>query len=124
MAEIGTTTRLSVGRTTMAANRTLMAWIRTSLSMISFGFTVYKIIQGIQDAVPEIPIDLNPTRAGLVLTGLGIISLTIGIIEYYMVLKEVRKIMPIPYWTHPLWIAAAILIVAVLIFVSILMGAL
>ena len=27
----------------MAADRTLMAWIRTSLSMLSFGFTIYKV---------------------------------------------------------------------------------
>ena len=29
----------------MAADRTLMAWIRTTLSMISFGFTIYKFLQ-------------------------------------------------------------------------------
>ncbi|MEI9889510.1 MAG: DUF202 domain-containing protein [Caulobacteraceae bacterium] len=27
-------------RTIMAADRTLMAWIRTALSMLSFGFTI------------------------------------------------------------------------------------
>ena len=34
-------------RTIMAADRTLMAWIRTSLSMLSFGFTIYKFLQAI-----------------------------------------------------------------------------
>jgi putative membrane protein len=29
-------------RTMMAADRTLMAWIRTSLAMFSFGYTIYK----------------------------------------------------------------------------------
>ena len=32
-------------RTILAADRTLMAWIRTTLSMISFGFTIYKFLQ-------------------------------------------------------------------------------
>lgn len=31
-------------RTIMAADRTLMAWLRTSLSMLSFGFTIYKVL--------------------------------------------------------------------------------
>ena len=31
---------LSIDRTRMAAERTLMAWLRTALSMISFGFTI------------------------------------------------------------------------------------
>jgi len=32
--------KLPVSRTMMAADRSLMAWIRTALSMISFGFTI------------------------------------------------------------------------------------
>jgi len=32
----------------MAADRSLMAWVRTGLSMISFGFTVYKLLQAAQ----------------------------------------------------------------------------
>lgn len=32
-------------RTIMAADRTLMAWLRTSLSMLSFGFTIYKFLE-------------------------------------------------------------------------------
>ena len=38
-------TDLALGRNYMAAERTLMAWIRTSLSMISFGFTIGKLGQ-------------------------------------------------------------------------------
>jgi uncharacterized membrane protein YidH (DUF202 family) len=29
----------------MAANRSLMAWVRTGLSLISFGFTRYKFLE-------------------------------------------------------------------------------
>jgi len=39
-------TSLATDRTLMAADRSLMAWIRTALSMISFGFTIYKLLQG------------------------------------------------------------------------------
>ena len=35
---------LATERTRMAADRTLMGWIRTALSMIGFGFTIYKFL--------------------------------------------------------------------------------
>ena len=38
-------TRLALSRTILAHDRTLMAWVRTSTSMISFGFTIYKFFQ-------------------------------------------------------------------------------
>ena len=34
---------LATERTRMAADRTLMGWIRTALSMIGFGFTIYQV---------------------------------------------------------------------------------
>jgi putative membrane protein len=120
MAEIGTTDRLAIGRTGMAANRTLMAWIRTSISMISFGYTIYKVIQGFEESTTRLPIELHAARAGLLLTGLGIISLIVGMIEHYMVFRQLRQITPIPYWGHTLWIALLMMCVAVAIFVGIM----
>ena len=42
----------------MAAERTLMAWIRTSLAMISFGFTLGKLA----DALSSARVNLFPGR--------------------------------------------------------------
>jgi hypothetical protein len=42
-------TDLALLRNYMAVERTLMAWIRTSLSMISFGFTIGKLGQVMTD---------------------------------------------------------------------------
>jgi putative membrane protein len=42
-------TDMAIDRTLWAAQRTLMGWIRTALSMISFGFTIGKLGQTIQD---------------------------------------------------------------------------
>ena len=41
---------LALDRNKLAAERTLMAWVRTALSMISFGFTIYKFLQVIRRA--------------------------------------------------------------------------
>ena len=42
-------TRLAMDRNYLAGERTLMAWIRTSLSMISFGFTIGKLGNVLED---------------------------------------------------------------------------
>ena len=44
--------RLAIDRTRLAAERSLMAWIRTALSMIAFGFTIYKFLQALHAAKP------------------------------------------------------------------------
>ncbi|MET0582111.1 MAG: DUF202 domain-containing protein [Pseudoxanthomonas sp.] len=44
-----TRTSLALDRTNLALERTLEAWIRTTLSMISFGFTLGKLVQSKQD---------------------------------------------------------------------------
>jgi len=35
------TTKLAVDRTRLAYERNLMAWVRTAVSLITFGFTIY-----------------------------------------------------------------------------------
>ncbi len=84
-------TDLAAERTVMAADRTLMAWIRTSLSMISFGFTIYKLLQGFQAGGTELPHSESPRRIGLFLTGLGTVAMLLGTIEYAGVLREMRQ---------------------------------
>ncbi|MFM7169470.1 MAG: YidH family protein, partial [Cyanobium sp.] len=44
LPSVNVTNELAKERNREAAERTLMAWIRTSLSLISFGFGVDKII--------------------------------------------------------------------------------
>jgi putative membrane protein len=84
-------TQMAAGRTMMAADRTLMAWIRTSLSLMSFGFTIYKLLQGFQAGGAELPHSDSPRRIGLFLTGLGAAAVVMGTIEYAGVLRELRK---------------------------------
>lgn len=82
-------TRLGEARTTLAAERTLMAWIRTSLSMISFGFAIYKFLHGLQDAATiRLRHPNDPRTLGLFLTALGTGSLIAGVVEYLQTLRS------------------------------------
>jgi putative membrane protein len=80
-------TDLAVDRSVMAADRSLMAWIRTALSMISFGFTIYKLLQGFQEAGTQFAHASSPRAMGLFLTGLGTVAMVSGTIEYWYRLK-------------------------------------
>ena len=69
-------TDMGTMRTIMAADRTLMAWIRTSLSMLSFGFTIYKFLEGAaqQNMLPR---SGTPQDVGLFLAGMGTLSMSL-----------------------------------------------
>ena len=78
------TTRLAITRTVVALDRTLMAWIRTSVSLISFGFTIYKFFQYLRKdaSVAETEPLLSPRGVALVLIGLGIGALLLATLDY------------------------------------------
>ena len=83
---------LSAMNTLMAADRTLMAWIRTSLSFFSFGFAIYKILQELQQGGRSLPHENTPRNVGLVLAAAGVLAIVLGTIEYWQTLHELRRI--------------------------------
>ena len=104
-------TDLAVSRTMMAADRSLMAWIRTALSMISFGFTIYKILQGFQESASTLPAEHTPRNIGLFLIGLGtasIVSIVMGTIAYWQTFKELRLLQQFPMW-RPSFVVALVM---------------
>jgi putative membrane protein len=79
---------LPVMNTLMAADRTLMSWTRTSLSLLSFGFTIYKILEGFQDAGGKFVVRSDvPRNAGLFLVGMGTFAMLMGTLEYWQTLR-------------------------------------
>jgi putative membrane protein len=84
-------TRLAAERTLMAADRSLMAWLRTALSMISFGFTIYKLLQGFEAEGTQLPNANTPRTMGMFLTGMGTVAMVMGTIEYWYRLRDLRK---------------------------------
>jgi len=83
---------LPVMNTLMAADRTLMSWTRTSLSLLSFGFTIYKILQGFQDAEGKFVVRTDvPRNAGLFLVGMGTLAMVMGTIEYLDTLRVLNQ---------------------------------
>jgi putative membrane protein len=75
---------LGVIRTALSAERTLMSWIRTSLAMIGFGFSIYKFRHALGTE------ERSPRQLGIVLAAMGTTSLALGIIQYTLVLRSLE----------------------------------
>jgi putative membrane protein len=68
-----------------------MAWIRTSLSTISFGFTIYKILLSAMSEKLVMVQAQSPKRIGLFLISLGTMAMILGTVEYYQTMKHLDK---------------------------------
>ena len=113
-------TNLAAARTLMGAERSLMAWDRTALSTIGFGFTLYKVLEGFQQAGGLLPKAETPRNAGLFLVAMGTFAMVLGIIEYWQALRSLRDIRYYSPWRPSLVIAMIMATGGVLFFVSIL----
>src|SRR5262249_38820139 len=69
-------TDLAIDRTWLAHERTLMAWVRTATSMISFGFTIYKFFQFETEKDPNLKRGLlSPRDFALIIVSIGLVAL-------------------------------------------------
>lgn len=91
--------RLAMDRTRLAHERTLMAWIRTATSLISFGFTIYKFFQYLQDK-SQAPGDriFGPREFALLMIGIGLLALLFATVQHRRDMVTLRVQSPgVPY---------------------------
>lgn len=80
-------------RNRAAAERTLMAWIRTSLSLIGFGFGIDRIvsaIRGFNQNVETNPIQLS-RLLGLAFILLGVYAMLMAALEHSQELRRIQQ---------------------------------
>ncbi len=84
---------LAKERTRAAADRTLMAWIRTSLSLIGFGFGIPTIVKTIEST--RIGKDINPhhfsTIVGLSFISIGTFAMITALKEHRRMVKRIER---------------------------------
>jgi putative membrane protein len=89
-------TLLAVDRTRLAHERTLMAWVRTATSMISFGFSIAKLVPNVG------PGGASTGREGIfdtrtfasIMIGVALIALLAATIQDYRAMKALRARYP------------------------------
>ena len=120
--ELKLSDRLARERTLMAAERTLMAWVRTALSLISFGFTIYKVLEQFQtSAVGRASAGNGPRNLGLLLIFLGTYSLAMGTDHHWHEMRQLGKAPKAILKSNGVILAGVITLLGVFLFVSIVM---
>ncbi len=90
-------TVLAVERTRVAYDRTMMAWIRTATSLLTFGFGIYKFFQigaGHDAAVSH---RVGPREFGLAMVTIGLVSLFLAAFENR---RNIRGLQPLSHLTY------------------------
>ncbi|HET8783067.1 MAG TPA: DUF202 domain-containing protein [Pyrinomonadaceae bacterium] len=92
-------TILATDRTRLAHDRTLMAWVRTSTSLISFGFTIYKFFQYlVQQGGVRHEGWFGPRQYATVMIVIGILALLFATFQHRRDMKALRVHYPeVPY---------------------------
>lgn len=84
---------LAKERTRAASDRTLMAWIRTSLSLIGFGFGIPTIVKTIEATRPGL--NINPHHfssvVGLAFISIGIFAMVAALRDHRQILKRIES---------------------------------
>ncbi len=83
-------TSLAVDRTRAAFERTMLAWIRTATSLITFGFGVEKFAEAIPGSDKHHSIVGLP-EFGFIMVCIGLVSLALAVIEHRRNLRALGK---------------------------------
>ena len=120
-SELKITDILAIDRTRLAAERNLMAWVRTALSMLTFGFTIYKFLQYIrEESTVPLPRPHAPRNLALALIGVGTFALIIACIQHWKYVRRLSAVQPQKPWDLAFIVACLLALLGILMFGSII----
>jgi putative membrane protein len=96
-----------------------MAWLRTALSMISFGFTIYKFLQVIQEQGKAPGVHPQAPRfLGLTLVGIGTFALIVACVQHWKYIATMSPDHPHSPWDLAFIVSCLIAFLGLLVFGS------
>jgi len=121
-AGLSTSDQLSVERTRLSHDRTLMANVRTSTALISFGFTIYKFFAEMQQR-GEIKTQhhwLGAREFGFLMIVIGVVYVVLASLAYRQEMKRIQSRFGVGADRLPLALAGVISLLGVVGLVAII----
>ncbi len=79
-------------RTALSSERSLMAWIRTSVSLYTFGFTITKFLDYLEQQQEGAQFSTGLHRLGFVIICIGILGLVLAAVGHLQRLKKMKRL--------------------------------
>ncbi len=89
---VGDLAKFALVRTAFSSERSLMAWIRTSVSLYTFGFSIATFADYLQRRSEGVRFLPNIRRVSYILICLGILSLMLAAIEHASRLRRMKEL--------------------------------
>ncbi len=111
-------------RTALSSEQTLMSWIRTSLSLFTFGFSITQFFYYLEQQKEGLHVSAGPRRLGISLVCVGLVVLMAGMVEHVLRLRKMKKQgLPADAVSFlPFGSAVALFVIGIAAFVSIIMN--
>ena len=111
-------------RTAFSSEQTLMSWMRTSVSLFTFGFSIAQFFHYLGDQQEGAQLSAGPRRLGLSLISLGILALVLAMVEHVHRLRTMQEhgLQRFTQYLLPLGSAVTLLVIGIVAFISIFMN--
>ena len=108
-------------RTALSSEQTLMSWVRTSLSLFTFGFSITQFFYYLEQQQEGSNFSAGPRRLGISLIGVGILVLVLAVVEHVQRLRKMKEqgLPPDAGSFLPVGSAVAILAIGIVALVSV-----
>ncbi len=116
--EVDLARRLDLERTHIAYEQSMMSWVRTATSLITFGFTIYKFFQLELPGRSERTRLLGPREFAVSLVGLGLVSLALATLQHRRSMRVLKEEWPDAPRSLALLLAALISILGIVAFLA------
>ena len=83
--------RAALVRTAMSSEQSLLSWIRTSVSLYTFGFAITQFFYYMARQQESAQLSAGPRVLGLALIATGILAILLGTIEHVVRIRTLRR---------------------------------
>lgn len=100
-------------RTAFSSERSLLSWMRTCVSLYTFGFTLTKFIDYLGKQQVDIQYSSGLRRLGLALIFVGILVIVLAVVEHVRRLRKMKQLGLPAFSLFPLAVCTAIALLLV-----------